>query len=84
MQKETRRQAREFYAAVARIAGIAAAGLAVWFGAKVITRLFWRLNGEGQPIGEVIVPMSFCLVMALLLLNVKADKPHNRSDAPPD
>jgi len=77
MKEETKKQVRKFYAGVARLTGAVSAILAVWFGGVIVVRLSSASNGEDQTVGGALLAMSFCIVMALLLLNVRAEKPRD-------
>lgn len=77
MKDETRKQIHEFYAGVARLLGFICAVIALWSGGLVVTRLFSAIGSEGEPIGGALLAMLFSGIVALFLLNVKAEKPRN-------
>lgn len=77
MKEETRKQVRGFYAGVARLTGFVSAIFAVWFGGVILVRFFAIGNDPSEPVGGALLAMSFCIVLALLLLNVRAEKPRN-------
>ncbi len=77
MRDETKKQIEEFYAGLARLLGLVCAVIAIWFAGLVLVRLFSALSGESEPIGGALLAMAFSGIVALLLLNVKAEKPRN-------
>ena len=77
MEDTTKKQIREIYAWAARLSGAVSAIFAVWIGGVIVVRLFSASNGEAMPIGGALLAMSFCIVMALLLLNVRAERPRD-------
>ena len=75
MREETKRQIGEFYAAVARLTGLSAAGFAIWSGVSVIRRF---LNQESF----VVELLTFVILgfMAALLLSAKSEYPSISND----
>jgi len=77
MKDETRKQVREFYAGVARLTGAVSAIFAIWYGGVILARLFAIGGDSSEPVGGAVVAMSIFVVLALLLLNVRAERPKN-------
>jgi hypothetical protein len=77
MKNETSKQVHEFYAGVARLTGFICAAIALWSGGQIVIRLMSAIGGEREPIGGSLVVLLFSGAIALLLLNVKAEKPEN-------
>lgn len=63
---------------MARLTGVAAAIGTVWFTGILIVRLFNKDFRADLSTGTALLAIGFLLVMALLLLNVRAEKPENR------
>jgi len=75
VREETKRQIAEFYAAVARLTGVAAAIFALWSGVSVVKRL---LNHE--PFGMELLSLVILGFMAALLLSARSEYPPSSKD----
>jgi len=70
VREETKRQIGEFYAAVARLTGYAAAILALWSGVSVVKRLL-----DHEPFGVELLTMVLLGLMAALLISARSEYP---------